>query len=576
MKNSFTINRKAMSTLTYIILLLTSFTVGAVFSYMFTIASYINLPRNTNTLVITNAAFPPENAKYFNFTILNPSYSPDPKVTITRIAIQPEKENKLYNVTDTEPELPHETKRGTSQIFRCKKNWGEFAGQNITIHVFATEASGGTYSVATSPVKLEVKKAVFDPSISVKQFNVTVQNSPKSAITLNITEILAIPPIENVTPSLLNSYPLAPGENISFTCKWNWTQVVEATITIETLQGYKAKYGTGELHKAIITISDVYFNKVDTDHFNVTVWNQPESPESTHYVNITRTAVIAANGTQLHQIETNVNVNQNSSVTFRCPWEWRDYRNKNVTITVYTKQGFVCSYKTVTPPSVILEIVDTPYFNLSDTSHFNVTLQNSPYSLRTANITKIAVATNETTKTIIPKNDTVPKLINPYSLEKNSSQSWNCPWNWGHSMYKGKNVTITMYYYDVKTLEKFDVSYTLRIPHVKLEIPKVEFNSSTPWYFNVTVYDEAVLYNNVTITKIVVALKNGTICKVFEKGEAVVNWNDTWLTLPFALPANASATFICPWSWLDYSSKSVTIIVYISEGFTASFPYEIP
>jgi hypothetical protein len=550
-------NKKGTSRIILIVLLLISFTVGAILSYMYTVGYYISkgykIPEDRSALVITDVDFQPENAKSFTLTVLNPSYSPDPKATVTTVAIKPEKENKLYNITDTNPSFPHDIERATSRTFKCNKNWGEFAGQTITIYLYAVNASGATYSCKTPFVKLIVEEAVFDPSISVKQFNITLQNSPESATTLNITEIFAVPPIENVTPSILNPYPLAPGEDVVFNCEWNWAQIDEATITVRTQQGYALKCETGELHKAAVTISDVYLNEADTDHFNVTVWNQADTPQSKHYINITKTVVIAANGTQLHQTELNLGVNGNSSITFRCLWDWRNYRNENITVIVYTKQGFICSHETLTPPSVILEISGDPYFNLDDTSHFNITIQNSPHSLRTANITEITAA-----DTIITGNDTNPSLISPYPLGINKTISFNCTWQtW--SPYKGKNVTITVHYYDNLTLEEFETSCTFMIPFAN--ITNVVFNSTTEGikYFNVTVHN--TLSKNVTVAKIFVMLGGNETFKI----------DATSIFSPLELVATQTTTLICVWNWTEYEGEEVNITIYTTEELKVTF-----
>jgi hypothetical protein len=94
-------------------------------------------------------------------------------------------------------------------------------------------------------------------------------------------------------------------------------------------------------------------------------------------------------------------------------------------------------------------------------------------------------------------------------------------------------------------------------------------------YVNVTVHNSGNSLLNVTITKITLEIS-------YENGETLESKTieiDGALTFPQLLPEgytlmiNGTTTFICFSNWLLYlkpTTKSITAIVYTSEGFTAS------
>jgi len=326
-------NKKGISTLSLIILLLVSGIIGAILSYLWTVGYYVEIgltiPEGVATIAITNVTFPIENSNYFDVTVLNPSYS-YAEAKITSIAL----------VTTTDD--------GESQ-----------------------NDSGATFPHETSNVKLNFVKTEIDTKVTIERFNVTVRNSVDSLIPLNVAEILFDSisiPSQNITVKDENAtlpQQLQPNQTKTFTCNWNMLEngvlgVVSSshTITVKTLQGYSA-VKTETLPAVVsLNISDVSFTALpDTSGFNVTISNHPASP---HFVNVSRITI--KNDTQVFDNITITGVIHNSTttggtlpallvpggnLTLQCVWNWEAFKGKEVTITVYTTQGYARSiYKT--------------------------------------------------------------------------------------------------------------------------------------------------------------------------------------------------------------------------------------
>jgi len=387
-------NSKAFSTFTLILLLLCSVIFGAFIAYLWVMGNFYLEPENTVYLVITDANFPVDHADYFNLTIVNPSHSPS-GANITKIYITVEGDDKIYSVENIQPELPIWIERGTSKTIKCLRNWGEFAGKLVTIHLSALNASGAVRTVETKFVGLELE-VDFNASDSCKQFEMTVGNNPQSAINLTLTKIYVngqvpenitmLPEDENVTLPLNVSI----GNSVSFRCFYDWENLVNPGVLVETLEGYYAEKTANATAKALLSITDVTFNETKPDEMSITIAN---SELSTTFADITDIILTYDNGTTYlingsltnPQDQLPFRLIINETVTFNCVWNWRNYRDRNVTITVQTRQGFTpVSISVKTPQSVVSKITDLN-FNLTSTEYFlvNVTNMHVPFKTST-------------------------------------------------------------------------------------------------------------------------------------------------------------------------------------------------
>jgi len=552
-------NLRAISKLSLTLLLLVDFIVGAVISYMFAMGYIISLglqlPKNP-AITIANVTFSPQDATTFNVTILNPSYSPSTANIAQIIVIT---EDGVSQPTAILHPLSMEIKPGNLENFTCSWDWSNYTGETVTVHAFVEGGSGATFEAKTPFMDLRITDVYFNSTVSTTQFNVTIQNSELSATYVNITSITVtledetVQEIIEVTPSL--PYGLDRGSSETFVCQWDWTDYRSKglTITALTLQGYRASRDVGTPERVILNIAEATFNVTDTTSFNVTVQN---SELSSIHVNITEISVTTQTPEEI-TIESvdpplPYSLLPDSQVAFKCLWNWTDFQSQNVTITVYTLQGYTANYTLVTPPWVNLIITEVT-FNATDTLHFNVTVENPEFSPTSVNITEITVTVDN--ETIQITTGVVPEL--PYMLDINTSMPFSCPWNWTY--YRNKTVIIA-----VQTLQGYAAYYSEFTPlPVNLTITKVVFNIYNMTQFNVTVRNSLFSPAYANVTEITVTLENGTIFEI------------PGIT-PQILNPGSSYTFECRWNWTLYRGKSVTVTVHQWQGYPANYSQVTP
>jgi len=550
-------NRKAVSTLTLILLLLGSAIFGAFISYVWVMANFYLEPENTVELIITEASFPINHADYFNFTVMNPSHSLS-STNITEIYLTAEGDASIYNVTNTYPEeLPIPVEKGTSKTVKCLKNWGEFAGKSITIHASAINASGAIRTVNTEFVKLELD-VDFDASISCKQFNVTVTNHPTSALNLTLTKVLVNHQApENTTIHLPTN--LTVKNSVSFQCLFDWENL-NPVVRVETAEGYYAEAVANASASILLLITDVTFSETDSNEISITILN---SEVSSTPVDITDIVVAYSNGTEYYingylshpNFSPYYALEVNETVTFdHCVWNWTNYRAKDVTITVYTKQGFTPVSKTVkTPPSIIFTTL--PSFNLASIESFLVNVTNTASSLQRINVTQIKF--NENVTEMTPSFLEVPV----------GGKAWcNCTFNW--TSFRGHNVTITVY-----TVDGLNVLNSIVLPSIELKIPKEPTFAKTA---------TGIPYVNITVLNTIFSAKKVTITQLVFETQNTADIIDGTLTIPSLKPdgcvllAGTNTTVVCPWNWSLYLSQDLTITVQTADGYSISETFQIP
>ena len=364
-------NFKAVSGLSLILLILASAIVGALLSYMWVVGYYENLNIRTpeeSDITMTNATFLSQDTSFFNVTIFNPSYSPSEAV-ITRIATSTD-DGLIHNVDTPDPPLPYTLPKATAdfaglQTFECNWNWANYTGEEVGIIAFVADGSGSTLQAETPFVDLRITDVSFNSTISATHFNVTAQNyiSPASSnVTVDITEISVTaengfkPNIAEINPAL--PWTLNPSESHNFMCTWDWTQYQNTSVTVAlyTSQGYMCRTTKKTPLPVNLEITDILFDVTNTTRFDVTVKNDHVSPT---YLNVTEISVIVKNQTIREWTTENgtalnppipFTLGKNSTQTFVCPWNWAPHRDENVTVIVYTLQGFMADYTQATPP----------------------------------------------------------------------------------------------------------------------------------------------------------------------------------------------------------------------------------
>ncbi|MEM3665446.1 MAG: hypothetical protein QW222_00005, partial [Candidatus Bathyarchaeia archaeon] len=278
---------KAISTFILILLVLLSMIIGALLSYMWVLSNFYLEPENTVGVVITEVNFPVNHGDYFNVTVMNPSHSPS-DTNITEIYLTIKGDPHLYRVNETDPEkFPIPLQRGSVKTIKCIMNWGKFAGEIITVHVSAFNASGATRSSETKFVKLEAE-AYFNAAISCKHFNVTVRNHEKSAINLTLIRFyLDEKPVENMSISLPRI--IMVNETLDFQCFVDWQGRENPLVLIETAEGYNCEIKNDVSSTVILQVTDVTFNELNPNELNITIFNSANSATSVDVSNIVLT-----------------------------------------------------------------------------------------------------------------------------------------------------------------------------------------------------------------------------------------------------------------------------------------------
>lgn len=243
-------NTIGISKLILILLLLISAIVGGVLSYMWTEGYYQSIGfriLETATVTITNVAFDSQDPTFFNVTILNPAISPS-SASVAQVIASTEN-GVLHNIEEVHPSLPYNLQISESKTFKCIWNWTDYTGQDITVHAFVADGTGSNLEKKAPLVKLTITDVVFNSTISLTQFNVTVRNSASSAtdvdvagITVNVNETTQ--EINVTNPEL--PYTLTKNSTVTFMCSWNWAtyQGMTAEVTVHTLQQFKASTST--------------------------------------------------------------------------------------------------------------------------------------------------------------------------------------------------------------------------------------------------------------------------------------------------------------------------------------------
>jgi hypothetical protein len=534
---------RAISTLFAILLILLSAIVGALIAYMWAMAPFYLEPENTIDLVVTGASFPVNHADQFSVTVMNPSHSVS-GANITAIYVTAGGFNGS-SVTGTQPALPLFLDVGTSQTISCSLDWSSLAGKTIIVHVLTVNNTEAAIAVKTQSVGLTVSPN-FDASQSVEYFNVTVMNQP-SPINLTLSSVLLnYNPVNNLSIPLQTVIPA--NQTLTFTCFANWEDLVKPVVTVQTLEGYTAEVTEDVASSVSLQVTQVAFNQTNSNETDVTLFNSPDSAASVSVTNIT-----LAHGSTVDVITGNLSnpalptaIDKNQTVVLACAWNWTDivYRNLNVTVTAYTKQGFKSQTQTVTTPLAVADNITDVRFDLDETGLFLLNITNMPYSLHTINVTRVDLNQNLTS--------TSPTLVTA-----GTQSTLTCVFNW--SSFVGQNVTVTAHitYDSNESL----LTYNLTLPYLKITNASFFYLSPGSPYVNVTVYDSAFSKINATVTQVYAETENGTVSIVSAAGQEV--------------SIGSVVEMLCPWKWEPYVGQDVTITIQTADGYQTSATFTV-
>ncbi|MEM1507971.1 MAG: hypothetical protein QW702_06700 [Candidatus Bathyarchaeia archaeon] len=191
---------------------------------------------------IERLEFDPNHGERFGVSIRNGEKS---TISVDLKSIKVIVDGSEYEVK-SRPTLPFKLDPNVSLSLTCEWNWATHQGRNVTVIVGTSQGYiGKRASLIPIYAVFNVSQIAFNPN-NTSFFSITVVNSPKSLIALNVTE--AIIRLENgsiIKPSKIIPelpYILEVGSEITFICEWNWAPYSgrEITIIINTGQGYNS------------------------------------------------------------------------------------------------------------------------------------------------------------------------------------------------------------------------------------------------------------------------------------------------------------------------------------------------
>jgi hypothetical protein len=293
----------------------------------------------------------------------------------------------------------------------------------------------------------------------------------------------------------------------------------------------------------LLIVEDVVFPILDATYFNVTILNPSNSASN---ANITAIHLSVEGKNEIYNITTTEpelgTIRRGTKQTFKCKENWSNFAGETVRIEPIAENASTKSYSYTTPK---VELILTPDFDVSQSiEFFNLTVENSVESVINLTISEIDV--------FGPSISVTPSL--PYILSPSQTEVFQCDCNWEN--YRDENVTIT-----VKTAEGYERSYiTNELPGAALYIDEVKFDYTNTTYFNLTVRS----LEDSTATAIVDRV-NLTL-----PDETTITLNTTPPLYVISIPVspNQSLAIRCLWDWNMYRNETITVKVYIKQGFT--------
>ncbi|UCE15990.1 MAG: hypothetical protein JSV12_09115 [Candidatus Bathyarchaeota archaeon] len=282
-------------------------------------------------------------------------------------------------------------------------------------------------------------------------FNVTLLNpslSPSGALVTNIKVFTEDGDLHEITQTFPVLNELSIGESQNIACSWDWKDYTgeNAWFCAFIANGSGAAFQQ-KIPLVDLTITEAVFDSaISITNFNLTIQN---SASSVTDVNITEILVNL-------ELAQNVipslpyTLQPNTSVKFSNYLNWTKHQGKEVEIKVDTSQGYVVYHTQTVPQPVDLAITNV-LSNTTDTTRFNVTVQNNASSPTHVDVTGVTVTVNETTY------ETELNITLPHVLQPNSTVTLECSWDW--TIHQGMTVMIAVY-----TKQGFKIPYVYTFP----------------------------------------------------------------------------------------------------------------
>lgn len=293
-------------------------------------------------LYIDEVKFDYTDTTYFNLTISSSEHS-TATVTINRVNLTlPDETTITLNTTPPLDIIPIPVPPNQTLTIKCFWNWTEYRNETITVRVYTKQgftALGKT--VITPPAIIwDITDVKFDLDY-IEHFLVNVTNMRCSLQNINITQIRFN---ENVTEIMLSSCEISAGEERQLSCAFNWTgfKGQNVTITVCTADGLNISKDIMLPSVKLKIISASFKASEDGRYLNITVENVKESLLD---VTVARIVVSLENETVYESRGIGILIEVGKNVTLTFSLNWDAYENEEVTISVFTEEGFEATAK---------------------------------------------------------------------------------------------------------------------------------------------------------------------------------------------------------------------------------------
>jgi len=293
-------------------------------------------------LFVDEVRFGYTDTNYFNVTVESSGVS-TATAMINRVNLTLPDETTI--ILDTIPPLdiiPIPIPQNESLTIQCFWDWSTYRNETITVRVYTKQgftAPGKT--VITPPaIVWNITNANFDLD-DIEHFSVNVTNTPCSLQSINVTQIRFN---ENVTEIIPSSWQISAGEERQFSCAFNWTSFKgeKITIVVSTADGLNISKSITLPSVKLKIINASFKTSEDSRYLNVTIENAEESLLN---VTVARIVVSLENETVYESKGVGILIEVGKNVTLTFSLNWSSYENEEVTINVYTAEGFEVTAK---------------------------------------------------------------------------------------------------------------------------------------------------------------------------------------------------------------------------------------
>ena len=387
-----------------------------------------------------------QSVEYFYVSVQN---DPQSAINLTLRSVTLDTTAISVVVSSANVTLPMPLNIGQTVILQCFYDWEGHSTPDVIVGTQEGYTAESVQNVSASALVLvsDVQFNETDPT----RISVTLNNSPESATPVDISNVTIAYINEtdgsNVTDVINGNmsnpalpYPLEINSSSTFDCQWNWTDPVyrniAITLTANTSQGFVSQPSMFTTPQNVSgRIDQVGFDLNDTGNFLVNMTNLFYSVQT---INVTG---ISFNSNHIGINSTLLSPGEHASLD--CTFDWSSYIGQSVTITANSTYG--------SGQSLVLTLqVIIPYYGILNLSFgnftfgnpcLNVTIRNSEFSTRSANITEVSVLAGNSTQ-IIDGTVSYPAISQGYLLASGNDVTIVCPWNW--SQYVGSEVTVTV------------------------------------------------------------------------------------------------------------------------------------